>query len=151
MKPQHTIDPGKLGLDFDAMFAGAREASSFLKALAHEGRLLILCQLIGEEKSVTDIEKLLSLRQPAVSQLLARLRADGLVESRRDGKNVFYSVARPEVREVIGLLYQAFCRESPLPTRAASSRTVVRAAARAKQAGRHARSASVKRSSLGAR
>jgi ArsR family transcriptional regulator, virulence genes transcriptional regulator len=151
VKPQHTIDPGKLGLDFDAMFAGARVASGFLKALAHEGRLLILCQLIGEEKSVTDIEKLLSLRQPAVSQLLARLRADGLVESRRDGKNVFYSVARPEVREVIGVLYQAFCRESPLPTRAASGRTVVRATARAKQAGRRARSASVKRSSLGAR
>jgi DNA-binding transcriptional ArsR family regulator len=151
VKPQHPIDPRKLGLDFDALFAGAREASGFLKALAHEGRLLILCRLIGEEKSVTDIEKLLSLRQPAVSQLLARLRADGLVETRREGKNVFYSVARPEVREVIGVLYRTFCRESLSPTRAASKRTVVRAAARAKQAGRRVRSAPVRRSSLGAR
>jgi DNA-binding transcriptional ArsR family regulator len=145
------MDPRKLGLDFDALFAGAREASGFLKALAHEGRLMILCRLIGEEKSVTDIEKLLSLRQPAVSQLLARLRADGLVETRREGKNVFYSVTRQEVREVIGVLYRTFCRESLSPTRVASKRTVVRAGARAKQAGRRARSAPVRRSSLGAR
>ena len=151
MTLQHSIDRPNFGPDFDALSAGAREASEFLKALAHEGRLRILCRLIGGERTVTDIEKLLNLRQPAVSQLLARLRADGLVETRREGKNVFYSVARPEVREVIGVLYRTFCRESLSPTRVASKRTVVRAGARAKQAGRRVRSASVKRSSRGAR
>ena len=66
--------------DLDAMMDSAHEASGFLKALAHEGRLLILCLLIDGEKSVGEIEEMLSLRQPAISQRLARLRTDGLVE-----------------------------------------------------------------------
>ena len=53
---------------------------------------------------------MLKLRQPAVSQQLARLRADGLVETRRNGKNIYYSLARTEVRDVIGVLHDAFCR-----------------------------------------
>ena len=101
---------GGPGLDIDMMVANAREASGFLKALSHEARLVILCLLIDGEKSVTEIEQLLSLRQPAVSQQLARLRADDLVETRRDGKNIYYSLARPEVREIIDALHRAFCR-----------------------------------------
>ena len=97
-------------LDLDMLLANAREASEFLKALSHEVRLLILCFLIEGEKSVSEIEKMLELRQPAVSQQLARLRADGLVEARRNGKNVYYSVARAEVRDVIQSLHDAFCR-----------------------------------------
>ncbi len=97
-------------LDIDALMTSAREASGFLKALAHEARLLILCLLMEAEKSVTEIEEVLSLRQPAVSQQLARLRAEGLVETRRDGKNVYYSLARPEVREIIGALHRTFCQ-----------------------------------------
>ena len=92
------------------MLANARQASEFLKALSHEVRLLILCFLIDGEKSVSEIEKMLKLRQPAVSQQLARLRADGLVEARRNGKNIYYSLARTEVRHVIGALHDAFCR-----------------------------------------
>ena len=103
MKPQYSIEPGEHDLDIGALIASAQEASGFLKALAHEGRLLILRLLIEEEKSVTAIEEILSLRQPTISQQLARLRADGLVETRREGKNIFYSLARPEVREVIGV------------------------------------------------
>jgi len=151
MTLQNSIDRPNFGPDFDALSAGAREASEFLKALAHEGRLRILCRLIGGERTVTDIEKLLNLRQPAVSQLLARLRADGLVETRREGQNIFYSLARPEVRDVIGVLYPAFCRGSPSPGGVANKRTVARAAARAKQAGRRVRSAPVRRSAPGAR
>lgn len=91
------------------MLANAHDASVFLKALSHEARLVILCLLIEGEKSVGEIEEALQLRQPAVSQQLARLRADDLVETRRDGKNVYYSLARPEVREVIDALRRAFC------------------------------------------
>ena len=90
--------------------ANAREASTFLKALSHEVRLLILCLLIEGEKSVSVIEQTLRLRQPAVSQQLARLRADDLVEARRDGKNIYYSLARTEVREVVEALHRAFCK-----------------------------------------
>ena len=98
------------GLDFDILLANARQASELLKALSHEVRLLILCFLIEGEKSVGEIEKMLDLRQPAVSQQLARLRADGLVETRRNGKSIYYSLARSEVRDVIGVLHDAFCK-----------------------------------------
>ena len=97
------------GLDLDMLQANARLASEFLKALSHEVRLLILCFLFAGEKSVSEIEKMLKLRQPAVSQQLARLRADGLVETRRNGKNIYYSLARSEVRDVIQVLHDVFC------------------------------------------
>lgn len=97
-------------LDIDVMIANAQEASEFLKALSHEARLVILCLLVEGEKSVAEIEGMLSLRQPAVSQQLARLRADDLVQTRRDGKNIYYSLARPEVRDIIAALHAAFCR-----------------------------------------
>ena len=97
-------------MDIDAMVANAGEASAFLKALAHEGRLVILCLLTDGEKSVIEIEQGLDLRQPAVSQQLARLRADNLVESRRDGKNIYYSPARADVRDVIQALHRSFCK-----------------------------------------
>lgn len=96
-------------IDIDTMITNARKASEFLKALSHEARLVILCLLVEGEKSVTEIEQLLSLRQPAVSQQLARLRADKLVETRRDGKSIYYSLARPEVRDIIMALHAAFC------------------------------------------
>jgi DNA-binding transcriptional ArsR family regulator len=100
----------RAGLEIDLMLANARQASDFLKALSHEVRLLILCFLVNGEKSVSEIEKMLKLRQPAVSQQLARLRADDLVEARRNGKNIYYSLARNEVRDLIGVLHDAFCR-----------------------------------------
>ena len=99
-----------LEIDIEMMMANARDASEFLKALAHEARLVILCMLVDGEKSVTEIEQLLSIRQPAVSQQLARLRADNLVETRRDGKNIYYSLARPELREIIEALHAVFCK-----------------------------------------
>lgn len=95
--------------DVNALMDQARQASEFLKAFSHEARLVILCLLVEGEKSVTELEQLLNLRQPAVSQQLARLRADDLVEVRRDGKNMYYSLARAEVREVISVLHRVFC------------------------------------------
>jgi DNA-binding transcriptional ArsR family regulator len=97
-------------MDLETLLANAARASEFLKALSHEARLVILCMLIEGEKSVTEIEQTLKLRQPAVSQQLARLRADDLVETRREGKNIYYSLAHTEVRDVIEALHNAFCR-----------------------------------------
>lgn len=91
------------------MVEHAREATRFLKALAHEGRLMILCMLVEGECSVSELGGLLGISQPVVSQQLARLRADGFVATRRQGKNVYYSLANDEVREVVMLLYRLFC------------------------------------------
>lgn len=102
--------PTKLPIDTDAMLDNARKASDFLKAISHENRLLILCLLIDGEKTVNELEQILQIRQAAVSQQLARLRADDLVEARRNGKSVHYSLARPDVVEVISALYRTFCR-----------------------------------------
>jgi len=95
----------------ETMAGKAKEASDFLKALAHQSRLLILCILGEGEKSVTELERLLALRQPTVSQQLARLRADGLVSARRDGKTIFYSLASDDVRVIIDALHHVFCRD----------------------------------------
>ncbi len=89
----------------------AKDASDFLKALAHESRLMILCILAEGEKSVTELEEILSLRQPTVSQQLARLRMDNLVTTRRDGKTVYYKIGNENVRQVIDTLYNIFCRK----------------------------------------
>jgi len=95
--------------DLDAMFVHASEASSVLKAISHENRLMILCLLSQGEKSVTELEELLSLRQPTVSQQLARLRLDGLVETRREGKVIFYSLSSHKARALIACIYDLFC------------------------------------------
>lgn len=88
----------------------ASEAAAYLKTLAHEGRLMILCHLGASEKSVGELESLLNIRQAAVSQMLARLRDEGLVNTRRDGKTIFYSLSDSNTEQVIALLYSLFCR-----------------------------------------
>ncbi len=93
----------------DELMRKARKASDFLKALSHESRLLLLCLLAEKERSVSDLETILALRQPTVSQQLARLRLDGLVNARRDGKTVYYSIASDDVRQVLSIIYQIFC------------------------------------------
>ena len=98
--------------DIDRMADNAKRASDFLKALAHESRLMILCILAEGEKSVSELEEHLGLRQPTVSQQLARLRGDGLVTTRRDGKTIYYSVASEEARTIVGAVYDVFCRKA---------------------------------------
>lgn len=100
---------------FDAgeMMDNARDASAFLKALAHEGRLMILCYLSGGEKSVTELERLLDSRQAAVSQQLARLRMEGLVDNRRDGKAIFYRIKDPRVEQMVATIHDMFCNPKP--------------------------------------
>lgn len=100
----------ELSPELTRMMNNAREASDFLKALAHEGRLIILCLLAERERSVTELEELLSLRQTTVSQQLARLRLDDLVVTRRDGKQVYYSLADDELKKFIQVIYDRFCK-----------------------------------------
>ena len=96
-------------LNVDRMGERARDASDFLKALAHESRLMILCDLLRGERSVGELETLLSQRQSSVSQQLARLRLEGLVSARRDGKTIYYSISSDKVRSIIVVLYDLFC------------------------------------------
>ncbi|KAB2880069.1 MAG: winged helix-turn-helix transcriptional regulator [Albidovulum sp.] len=96
----------------EEMLARADEASNFLKALAHEGRLMILCHLSTGEKSVTELEILLASRQAAVSQQLARLRLEGLVSARRDGKAIYYSLADTRAERLVATLYDIFCKDA---------------------------------------
>ena len=89
----------------------ARKASDFLKALAHENRLVILCLLAERERSVTELEGLLALSQATVSQQLARLRHESLVNTRRDGRAIYYSLPDDSNRQFIKAIYDKFCRD----------------------------------------
>jgi DNA-binding transcriptional ArsR family regulator len=94
------------------LLAQARKASELMKALSHEGRLMILCMLTESEKSVSEIEEIMGMPQAAVSQQLARLRFDGLVKTKRDGRNIYYSIADGEVASVVDTLHKLFCQPS---------------------------------------
>jgi ArsR family transcriptional regulator len=98
--------------EMDRMLANATQASNFLKAISHEGRLMILCHLVTGEKSVTELEDLLAARQAAVSQQLARLRLEGLVTPRRDGKTIYYSLTDDRPRQILEVVYDLFCKNS---------------------------------------
>ncbi|MEX0318584.1 MAG: ArsR/SmtB family transcription factor [Ruegeria sp.] len=95
--------------ELDRMVDNATRASNFLKAISHEGRLMILCHLVSGEKSVTELEELLSARQAAVSQQLSRLRLEGLVIPRREGKAIYYRLADDRPRRMLELVYDLFC------------------------------------------
>ncbi len=100
----------ELSPELHGLMQKARKAAEFLKALANENRLLILCTLAERERSVTELEELLELSQAAVSQQLARLRLEGLVETRRDGRLIYYSLADEPTRRFIQAIYDKFCR-----------------------------------------
>lgn len=95
--------------DLDMMMENAQEAANFLKAISHEGRLMILCHLTTGEKSVTELEELLSARQAAVSQQLSRLRLEGLVTPRRDGKAIYYRLTDDRPKQIMEVVYELFC------------------------------------------
>ncbi len=97
--------------DLDRMVDNATRASNFLKAISHEGRLMILCHLVSGEKSVTELEELLSARQAAVSQQLSRLRLEGLVLPRREGKAIYYRLADDRPRKMLETVYELFCQD----------------------------------------
>ncbi|CUH69732.1 Biofilm growth-associated repressor [Thalassovita autumnalis] len=97
--------------EMDRMVENATNASNFLKAVSHEGRLMILCHLVSGEKSVTELEDLLSARQAAVSQQLSRLRLEGLVVPRREGKAIYYRLADDRPKRMLELVYDLFCAD----------------------------------------
>lgn len=91
------------------MRQAASRAAGLMQALASEKRLMILCQLVDGERSVGALAALLDLRQSTVSQQLSLLRKDGLVQTRREGQTVFYSLAGDAARRVIAVLYELYC------------------------------------------
>lgn len=86
-------------------------AARFLKVFAHPGRLKVLCCLIDREVPVAEIEAAVGASQSATSQHLTRLKEEGILKSRRDGRRIFYSIADPTVLNIIMVLYQRFCVE----------------------------------------
>ncbi|MCB1492488.1 MAG: winged helix-turn-helix transcriptional regulator [Rhodobiaceae bacterium] len=95
---------------FSVFSQQASKASDLLKALSHETRLMILCLLAEGEKSVSELEDLLTMPQAAVSQQLARLRLEGLVAARRDGRMIYYRLDDEQVKPIIAALYYMFCK-----------------------------------------
>ena len=87
--------------------AGAAEA--MLKAVANRNRLVILCELLKGERSVRALQLAIGLSQSALSQHLARLRADELVARRRESQTIYYSLSSKRVARLIGLLYELYC------------------------------------------
>ena len=104
-----------VAIDKDVMAEAAEEAASCLRALSNPSRLLLLCHLINGERNVGELEAALGLGQAYVSQQLARLRAEGLVSARRDGRIVHYSVADTRVKPIIEVLYAQFCETGTGP------------------------------------
>ncbi|WP_425469777.1 ArsR/SmtB family transcription factor [Paraburkholderia unamae] len=94
------------------MQAAAANACDLLKVLANPDRLLVMCRLTQGELSVGELEAQLNIRQPTLSQQLAVLREKGLVSARRDGKNIFYTVASAQALAVMAVLYQQFCTDT---------------------------------------
>lgn len=104
------FDKNMCASEMDRMAENAVNAANFLKALGHEGRLMILCHLVTGEKSVTELEELLSSRQSAVSQQLTRLRLEGFVTPRREGKTIYYSLTDDRPKQIMEIVYDLFCR-----------------------------------------
>lgn len=97
-------------IDTTQMQSAADMASGLLKAMANRHRLLILCQLIDGERSVGELAAFLGVRDSTVSQHLAILRRDDLVDSRRDGQTIFYSIGSAPARDLVEVLYRSFCK-----------------------------------------
>lgn len=91
------------------MQANACAAAAFLKVLANDRRLMILCELLKGERTVGELEEIVDLSQSALSQHLARLRRSHLVKTRRESQTIYYSIADPGVTKVIGALYDLYC------------------------------------------
>ncbi|MEC7119654.1 MAG: metalloregulator ArsR/SmtB family transcription factor [Pseudomonadota bacterium] len=91
------------------MQAAAQRASGLLKVLSHPDRLLLLCQLSQGEYCVSELEQLIGLGQPSLSQQLGVLRQEGLVSTRRAGKQIYYQIASEDALAILQLLYERFC------------------------------------------
>lgn len=98
-----------MNIKSEEMMEAANEACELLKALGNRHRLLILCQLIGGEKSVGQLAEFLGIRDSTVSQHLALLRRERLIAGRRDGQTIWYHIESEPAREIVSALYQTYC------------------------------------------
>lgn len=96
-------------IDLELLRGSATQAVGVLKLLANEDRLMLLCLLSQGERCVSELEQQLGIRQPTLSQQLAVLRSEAVVSTRREGKNIYYSVAEPAMLEILTLLYRLYC------------------------------------------
>lgn len=107
MEQKHVMD--QIELEMTAMDAAANDAAEMLKALSNPGRLRILCALVAGDMTVGELETALGASQSYVSGQLLRLRSEGLVDCRRDGRLVHYRLSDPRVRPILERLYEVFC------------------------------------------
>ena len=96
-------------LDLEKMHIAAEKACRLMKVLSNPDRLMLLCQLSQGEKRVGELEEILGILQPTLSQQLTVLRDEELVSTRREGKNVYYQIASPQALAVMNILYAQFC------------------------------------------
>jgi DNA-binding transcriptional ArsR family regulator len=99
------------GADLEQLKAAAPEAAELLRQLANANRLLILCHIAHEERSVGQLEQELGLRQPGLSQQLAELRQSGLVKTRRESRSIYYSLADERAEAILAMLHEIFCKD----------------------------------------
>lgn len=102
-----------LAMDVQQLRGNTEAAAQLLKTLGNPERLLLLCQLSEGERSVSELESLLGIQQPTLSQQLGVLRREDLVATRREGKQIFYRIDSPTALAVIKTLYQWFCAKEP--------------------------------------
>lgn len=100
-------------LDLVVLRQSADAACRLMKVMSNPDRLLLLCQLSQGEKRVGELEALVGIAQPTLSQQLSVLREEGLVSARRDGKNIYYCIDSPQALAVLGVLYAQFCEQPP--------------------------------------
>lgn len=93
------------------MQVNAESAAEVLKILAHPARLLVLCALVNRAHTVSELESLVGLSQSALSQHLARLRKQGLVETRRDAQKIYYSLCDNDARRILETLHDIYCAD----------------------------------------
>ncbi len=96
-------------IDIEQLRDNAAAAGQLLKALGNPDRLLLLCQLVHGEMNVGELEERLNIVQPTLSQQLGVLRREGLVETRREGRQIYYNISSPQALAVIETLYAMYC------------------------------------------
>ena len=105
MKPSHPV------ISPEILRGAAAQAVGVLKILANEERMLLLCQLSQGEHCVSELQEELGIYQPTLSQQLGVLRNEGVVGTRREGKNIYYSIGDPAMLEILALLHRLYCPE----------------------------------------
>ena len=96
--------------DLEVMRRNAGAAAAMMAALSHEARLRVLCDLVGGERMAGELVEASGLSQSALSQHLARLRAEGLVSTRREGQAIFYSISNPDAARILAVLHDIYCK-----------------------------------------